>query len=139
MAPVMSACGVLCSGCAAYLGDVKGAAHRQCTAAAWKRIYGFDEPAGNIFCAGCLASDDQVFRTCRTCKARLCCRAKGFGSCAECPVEHCPDLEAAQAQWDGVPDLARNLSPEDFAAYAQPYCDHRNRLAAARVIYRPNT
>jgi len=139
MTGMMSACGVLCSDCPAYLGDVEWIAHQQLTAAAWKRIYGLNESVENIACGGCLAPDAQVFHTCRTCKARLCCRTKGLSSCAECPEEGCPDLERAQSAWDGVPDLAKTLSREDFVTYAQPYCNHRQRLAKARraIAHRP--
>lgn len=133
MARMMSACGVWCSDCPAYLGDVKGVPHQQRTAAAWKRIYGLNESAESIACAGCLGPDNQVFHTCRACKARLCCHSKGFSTCAECPVERCPDLNNAQSLWDGVPDLAKTLSREDFVTYAQPYCNHRNRLDEARL------
>ena len=133
MARMMSACGVWCSDCPAYLGDVKGVAHQQRTAAAWKRIYGLNESAGSIACGGCLATDDQVFHTCRACKARLCCHSKGFSTCAECPVERCPDLEHAQSLWDGLPDLATTLSREDFITYVEPYCNHRHRLAEFRL------
>src|SRR5512146_2159946 len=132
-ANMISACGVSCSECPAYLGDVKCGAHQQRTAAAWKRIYGLDEPAESIACEGCLAPDELVFRTSRACKARLCCRSKGFGACAECPVERCPDLETAQSLWDGLSDLAKTLSREDFATYVEPYCNHRHRLAEARL------
>ena len=133
MARMMSACGVLCSDCPAYLADVKGVAHQQRTAAAWNRIYGLNESAGSIACGGCLAPDDRVFHTCRACKARLCCQSKGFNTCAECPVEHCPDLENAQSLWDSLSDLATTLSREDFATYVEPYCNHRRRLAEARL------
>ncbi len=129
---MVSACGVLCSDCPAYHGDRKGEAYQQRTAAAWKRIYGLEESPQAITCGGCLAQDDQVFHTSRTCSARVCCRAKGLTSCAECPVEGCPDLERAQSVWDGVPELAKMLSIDDFAVYALPYCNHRLRLAAAR-------
>jgi len=37
MATVMSACGVLCSECPAYLGKARGAAHQKRTAAVWPR------------------------------------------------------------------------------------------------------
>jgi hypothetical protein len=138
MAAMMSACGVLCSDCPAYLGGVKGVAHQAATVAAWKRIYGLNEIPENISCGGCLGPDDHLFHTSRTCKARLCCRSKSFSTCAECPVETCSDLEQAQSIWDGVPDLARSLSRDDFATYARPYCDHRRRLAEARVaLVRP--
>lgn len=133
MATLMSACGVLCSDCPAYLGDVKGTAYQQSIAAAWKRIYGLNEPAENIACGGCPAPDHEMFHTCRSCKARLCCHSKGYSTCAECSVEKCLDLEKAQSGWDGVPELSKTLSREDFVTYAQPYCGHRSRLVEART------
>lgn len=135
MASMMSACGVMCSDCPAYLGSAKGVEHRQRTAAAWQRIYGLSEAVLNITCGGCLGPDEQLFHTSRNCKARRCCRSKGFSSCAECPVESCPDLDKAQAVWDGVPEIAKTLSHEDFVIYAQPYCDPRRRLAEARKAF----
>jgi hypothetical protein len=47
-------------------------------------------------------------------------------------MEQCLDLEKAQSVWDEVPELAQELSPEDFTAYALPYCSHRRRLAEYR-------
>ncbi len=132
MAAIMSACGVLCSDCPAYQGKSKGVEHQERTAAAWLRIYGLNEPPGNISCAGCSGSVSELFQTCRACKARRCCQSKGLRTCAECSVESCPKLEKAQSLWDAVPDLAKTLSREDFILYAQPYCDHRRRLADAR-------
>lgn len=133
MAEMMSACGVLCSGCAAYRGDAKGLEHQERAAAAWRRIYGLKETPGHIACGGCLGPDEDVFHSSRTCKARNCCRAKGFSSCAECDVRPCPLLEKAQSVWDGVPKIAKTLSPADLEAYARPYLNPRRRLAAARA------
>ncbi len=132
MAMMIAACGVLCSDCPAYLGNAKGTTHQQTTTQAWARIYGLKEIAENISCGGCLGPDEELFHTSRSCKARQCCRSKGFSTCAECEMEPCPDLEKAQSVWDGVPDLASTLSREDFARYAQPYCDHRRRLLEMR-------
>ena len=130
---MMSACGVLCSECPAYLGAAKGIKHQKRTIEAWHRIYGLNETVEHLTCGGCLGPDEEVFYTSRNCKARRCCRSKGFSSCAACPEESCEDLEKAQSVWDDVPNLIDKLSPSDFATYAQPYCDHRIRLAAARV------
>lgn len=137
MARMISACGVLCSDCPAYLGGAKGVAHQRNTLAAWRRIYGLNETVENITCGGCLGPDDQLFHTSRTCAARRCCRSKGFGTCAECSVKGCPDLEKAQSLWDEVPELAKVLSREDFVTFAQPYCDHRRRLAEVRRTLGP--
>ncbi len=136
---MISACGVLCSECPAYLGDAKGRAHQKRTVEAWSRIYGLNEAIENISCGGCVGPDDLLFHTSRTCGARCCCRSKGFSTCAECSVESCVDLEKAQSIWDGVPVLAKALSPEDFITYAQPYCDHRRRLAETRRKLRPSS
>jgi hypothetical protein len=132
----MSACGVLCSDCPAFLGRVEGEMRRKRTAEAWRRIYGLDERPEAISCGGCLAPDDAVFRSCRTCSARLCCRSKGFSSCADCDHEACPDLARAQSVWDSVPALAKTLSRADCREYAEPYCGHRRRLSEARAAKR---
>lgn len=132
---MISACGVLCLQCPAFFGATQGIAHQRRTAAAWEHIYGLRESPEQITCGGCLAPDEEVFYTCQECAARRCCRSKGFSSCAECPLESCPDLEKAQSGWDEVPRLIETLSHEDFETYARPYCNHRQRLAAIREGY----
>ncbi len=133
MSELMAACGVLCSGCPAYRGRQRGAAHQRRTAAARRRIYRLKETPAAISCGGCQAPDEVVFRTCRRCRARRCCLRQGFTSCAQCATRPCAKLEKAQSVWDPVPALADRLTPEDFALYARPYCGHRQRLEAARA------
>ena len=132
---MMSACGVPCSECPAYLAVAKGITHQKRTVEAWHRIYGLTEAVEHISCCGCLGQDDEVFHTCRNCRARRCCRSKGFGSCAECPIESCVDLEKAQSFWDEVPNLVNKLASTDFDTYARPYCGHRERLAGVRTSF----
>ncbi len=134
MDKVMSACGVMCSECGAYMGAAKGIEHQQEVADAWRRIYGRDERTEDIACGGCLGADEFVFHTSARCTARCCCRSKAFSSCAECGERHCGMLERAQSVWDGVPVIGATLSAEDFARYARPYCGHRQRLVAARRV-----
>ena len=133
MPRMMSACGVWCSDCPAYHAKARGIAHQRRTADAWRRIYQLSETTENLSCGGCLGPDAELFHTSRRCKARRCCRQRGFQTCADCSKLPCADLERAQAQWDGVPELASKLSRADFVTYARPYCGHRRRLAAARA------
>ena len=133
---MMSACGVMCSECPAYLAASKGLSFQQQVVEAWRRIYGLNETSANISCSGCLGPDGDLFHTSGRCKARLCCRSKLFNSCAECPKEGCEDLEKAQSVWDEVPHIGSKLSQADFDRYARPYCGHRERLAAARAAHR---
>jgi hypothetical protein len=132
MEEVMSACGVLCSGCGAYMAASKGPAYQKEVADAWHRIYGLKEPASNISCSGCLGPDEKVFHTSIRCAARRCCMSKAFRNCAECSDEACGLLARAQSVWDGVPEIGASLSAADFDRYARPYLGHRARLAVAR-------
>jgi hypothetical protein len=134
-----SACGVLCSDCAAYRGREKGEAYQCRAASAWHRIWGRQETPEQMACGGCLGPDAEVFYLSIRCWARRCCLANGFSSCAECPVDGCHDLEHAQAVWDDVPAVAATLSPDDRALYAAPYCGHRERIAELRARLRDHT
>jgi hypothetical protein len=136
-AMIMSACGVLCSDCPAFIAASKGIEYQKQVVEAWHRIYGLNEIPEHITCGGCLGADEDLFYTSRNCRARQCCRSKGLDSCAECLLEDCQDLEKAQAVWDEVSTLSKTLSVADFETYAQPYCGHRRRLLEVRTALRP--
>jgi hypothetical protein len=133
-ARIVSACGVLCSECPAYLAGRRGPAYQKRVAKAWHRIYGLDVPPEKLTCGGCLGTDAELFQTSRGCQARRCCRAKGLRNCAECPQVACEDLERAQRAWDGVPQLVSMITHADFVTYARPYCGHRRRIDALRAV-----
>ncbi len=132
MDKVMSACGVICSDCAAYSAASNGLAYQKEAAEGWSRIYGFQVEPEKMSCGGCLSSDDRVFHTNVRCAARRCCLNKSLSSCAECPEKSCELLQKAQSNWETVPEIGAKLSPSDFEKYAQPYCGYRERLEAAR-------
>ena len=132
MANVMSACGVLCSGCPAFHGKEKGIEHQKRTAAAWKRIYKLNAKPQTLSCGGCQGPVQELLSYCEKCEAQRCCRELEFRSCAECPAKACGRLKHAQQVWDGVPKLEKTLSHADFETYAKPYCGHRERLEQAR-------
>jgi hypothetical protein len=136
MNKVMSACGVICSDCAAYVGASRGLEYQKEASEAWSRIYGFQTQPEKMSCGGCLSSDEHVFHTSVRCTARRCCISKGLNSCAECPVESCDLLARAQSNWDTVPEIGGKLSASDFEKYAHPYCGYRKRFEAARRAFR---
>jgi hypothetical protein len=135
MNKVMSACGVICSDCAAYVAASRGLDYQKEAAEAWSRIYGFHVEPEKMSCGGCLSSDDQVFHSSVRCTARRCCLAKGLNSCAECPEQSCELLARAQSNWDAVPEIGAKLSASDFEKYAEPYCGYRERFDAARRAF----
>jgi len=139
MNKIMSACGVLCSDCAAYLAASKGPAYQKEAADAWKRIYGFQTEPERMSCGGCLSPDDEVFHTSVRCTARRCCLSRRLASCAECSEESCDLLARAQSNWDPAAEIGATLSASDFEKYAQPYCGCRERFNAARRAFRSRT
>jgi len=130
---MISACGVLCSECPAFIARAESAEYKRTLADAWQRIYGLSVDPQTLHCGGCLGPDDQLFYMSCQCKARRCCVDHTFATCAQCSREFCPELSEAQSLWDDVPALAMTLSAADFETYARPYCGHRERIAAART------
>jgi len=106
MTTMMSACGVLCSGCPAFHGREDGVDQLE-TAAAWRRIYRLKAKAEDISCGGCQGPEDQLFGSCRKCKARRCCREKGLRSCAECKVGRVPRWRRHKRSGTGCQDSYR--------------------------------
>jgi len=128
----MSACGVLCSECPAFLAHRAGdPAMRERVAAAWHELYGLDFGPDVIRCGGCFGPDDQLFHTSRRCAARRCCRSRGLASCAKCGDRPCADLEKAQSVWDGLEERAATLPRSVFREFVQPYCGARRRVPNA--------
>ena len=134
----MSACGVICSDCPAYVAGQAGIpAARARVAAAWHELYGLSFGPDVITCGGCRGSDDALFFTSRNCAARRCCRTRGFASCAACARRPCADLERAQSVWDGLDERAATLPAPVFREFVQPYCGARQRVPANPPPSRP--
>ena len=125
----LSACGVICSQCPAFVaGQSADPAARTRVAAAWHEIYGLSFGPEVITCGGCLGPDEEVFITSRKCAARSCCRARGLANCAACADRPCAKLEQAQTNWDGLEERAPTLPAPVFRAFVQPYCHARQRV-----------
>ena len=124
----LSACGVICSECPAYVaGHAAGPGARQRVAAAWHELYALEFGPEVIACGGCLGPDEDLFFTSRACAARRCCRSRQLSSCAACASRPCADLERAQSVWDGLEERAATLPAPVFREFVQPYCGARRR------------
>ena len=127
----LSACGVICSECPAFLaGQAKDPAVRERVAAAWHELYELNFGPEAISCGGCQGSDEALFFTSRNCSARRCCRSRDLASCAKCADRPCADLERAQSVWDGLEERAKTLPESVFREFVLPYCRARERVPA---------
>lgn len=128
----MSACGVICSECPAYVAaQSPDPAARARVAAAWHELYGLNFGPEVITCGGCHGSDEALFFTSGKCAARRCCRSRGLAHCAACADRPCTDLERAQSNWDGLEERAATLPEAVFREFVQPYCGARRRVPGA--------
>jgi hypothetical protein len=132
MAIRMSACGVICSECGAYLAGQKAdEAFQQRVADAWQSIYKLDVAPEALSCGGCLNVDAPAFATCNDCFVRQCVLAKGIAHCGLCDQYPCAELERVQAQFDGLEKLAETMPEAEFDQFVQPYCGISARISAA--------
>lgn len=128
----MSACGVVCSECGAFLAGKKAdTAVQERVAAMWNKVYGLEVKPETVTCGGCLNTDAVAFVTCQDCFVRQCVLAKGIAHCGICDEYPCAELERVQRQFDGLEKLAEKMSEQEFAENVLPYCQARERIAAA--------
>lgn len=132
----VSACGVVCSECGAYVaGQTSDRAMQERVAKAWHTIYKLDVAPEALSCAGCMSVEGPVLATCKDCWVRQCAMSKGIAHCGVCDQYPCAELERVQAQYDGLEKLAETMPEEEFAEFVLPYCQVRDRLSSA--IRRP--
>ncbi|MEA3308391.1 MAG: DUF3795 domain-containing protein [Chloroflexota bacterium] len=95
MKEMIAFCGLVCTGCPAYLAtQADDDAAREQVAAQWREE--FHAPgitAASINCDGCLSTEGRLFSHCPECKIRACGRERGVTNCAHCPeYKTCPEL-----------------------------------------------
>jgi len=87
----LSYCGFDCKGCGVFKVTVHGDEEAlQEVLPLWEKTaqthWGMEKLDPAILrCTGCRVEGDDIFRGCRDCPIRRCCREKGLTSCALCP------------------------------------------------------
>ena len=94
MAKMIAYCGLVCSGCPAFLATLNDDdTAREKAAAFYAKKYGFDLKPEDINCDGCLTEGGRQLGYCRTCEIRKCCREKGLDNCTVCNEQPCEKLQ----------------------------------------------
>ena len=93
MDKMIAYCGLVCTGCPAYLATLKDDdAERQRVAELWSKEFGGDFKAEDINCDGCLSPGPRIFSHCNQCEIRKCGMGKGVENCAHCADYACDRL-----------------------------------------------
>jgi hypothetical protein len=91
---LISACGLVCSDCDAYLATQKGdAAAAQAIAAQWSEQFGTSIPPEAVWCDGCMTGGERRCGHVAECNIRACVVERGLSNCAGCEDYACDKLE----------------------------------------------
>jgi hypothetical protein len=108
MAANIGACGLVCSGCQAYLAtQADDRVAMEGVAATWREQ--FNAPGITvewIACDGCMTSGARKCGHCAECGIRGCAVGRGVANCAGCVDYPCPQVAGFLAQ---VPEARRTL------------------------------
>jgi hypothetical protein len=93
MEKMMAMCGLVCSGCPAFLATMHDSdEERRKTAEEWSKAYGHEIKPEDINCFGCLSVGKQLLAHCGVCEIRVCGTGKKVENCAHCPDYACEKL-----------------------------------------------
>jgi len=95
MSKIISACGLVCSGCPAYVAtqanDVDAIAR---VAAEWTVTYNTKVSPEHVWCDGCLTEGPRKCHHAGECEVRACVVERGLSNCAQCDDYGCARIEA---------------------------------------------
>jgi len=96
---LITACGLTCSECPAYIATQKDDdALRAETAKKWSEMFKADIKTADINCDGCSSGSPRLFNYCSVCEIRKCAVEKKVANCAACPEYSCKKLDEFLAQ-----------------------------------------
>ena len=103
MSEVVGCCGLLCSGCGAFIAfRDNDQAVRERTAAEWSIEYNCAFSPDAINCVGCSVEGEPHIGHCFECDIRLCAVDKGLSNCSECDDFACARLQDFASHVPGV-------------------------------------
>jgi hypothetical protein len=139
MADVFSKCGVRCSACPAYRGNIRSDQDRQRCSEGWARYLNAKLKPERCYCDGCQTPDDQnpILVLGRSgCRVRRCATHNGIPTCAHCAAYPCEALQAQLFEPGTREQVAERLgqpvSEDDYLIFVEPY-DMKPHLDKVRV------
>jgi hypothetical protein len=95
MDKIIGYCGLVCSGCPAYVAtqaDDRAALER--VVAQWRQEFNApDMTVESIICDGCLTDQGRKCGHCSQCEIRACAMGRGLANCAHCDEYACERLQ----------------------------------------------
>jgi len=123
MKEIIARCGFICNRCQAYRENVKNDADRQRVSKSWRKFYGLQLAADQIYCDGCLKPDSEnPRRITQDCPFRKCTQQKGIPNCAYCHDYPCERLEKQMSGCESVElEWRGKYSAVEYRDFFSPY------------------
>lgn len=106
MSEMIACCGLICTGCPAYIATKANDAKKaQETAEMWTKTYNADVKIDDVWCDGCLVEGKKC-KHCGECEIRACVMDKKLPNCAHCDDFGCGIISGF---FQMVPDAKKTL------------------------------
>ena|SRR3972149_2254800 len=128
---ILTRCGYRCDLCLAYKDNIEKDDQRVFLSDTWHKIYGFRIPAEEIYCEGCISSNEpDVKRLDKKCPVRPCVMEKGLENCSQCENYPCDSFNQRKVVYEAfVKDI--DVSKKEYSQCIKPY-ENKKRLDEIR-------
>ncbi|MGD8780728.1 MAG: DUF3788 family protein [Ignavibacteria bacterium] len=126
---LLTRCGYRCDLCLAYKGNIEKDDQRVFLSDTWHKIYGFRIPAKEIYCEGCISSDNPKLID-KECPVRPCVIEKGLENCSQCEDYPCDRFNQRKVVYENfAKDI--DVSRTEYSKCIKPY-ENKKRLDEIR-------
>jgi hypothetical protein len=126
---ILTRCGYRCDLCLAYKGNFEKDDQRAFLSDTWHKIYEFRIPAEEIYCEGCISSNEPKLID-NKCPVRPCVIDKGLENCSQCEDYPCDNFNKRKVVYENfVKDI--EVSKKEYSYCIKPY-ENKIRLDEIR-------
>jgi hypothetical protein len=135
---ILTRCGYRCDLCLAYKDNINKDDQREFLSDTWHKIYGFRIPASEIYCDGCITSNDTNIQLIdKTCAVRPCVIEKGIENCSQCDDYTCDKFNQRRVVYEElIKDNNISVSRKEYSRCIKPY-ENEKRINKLRNINFP--
>ena len=128
---ILTRCGYRCDLCLAYKDNIEKDDQRIFLSDTWYKIYGFRIRANEIYCEGCISSNNSDVKLIDSkCPVRPCVIEKGLENCFQCEDYPCESFNDRKVIYE---DLLKDIevSRKEYSKCIKPY-ENKKRLDEIR-------
>lgn len=128
---LLTRCGYRCDLCLAYKDNIEKDDQRTFLSDTWHKIYGFRIQPQEIYCEGCISSNEPDSKLIdKNCPVRPCVIEKGLENCSQCEDYPCDNFNQRKVIYENfAKDI--DMSRKEYSRCVKPY-ENKKRLDEIR-------